>query len=136
MNFCKAVWLFALLLVSPAFAAAGNSLTADDIAKIKQVHKRYEEAWLKGDVDGVRSLFTDDCVLLPDHGGPPRVGKKEMNEFWFPPNTPPTTVTKLTLSLETIGGDGQIAYVWGTDEVAWSTVQEGKTSSSATKERF
>lgn len=55
MNFYKAVSLFALLLVSPTFTAAGNSLSADDIAKIKQVHKRYEEAWLKGDADGVSS---------------------------------------------------------------------------------
>jgi uncharacterized protein (TIGR02246 family) len=136
MNSCKAVSLFAFLLVSPVFAAAGSSLSAEDIAKIKQVHKRYEEAWLKGDADGVRSLFTDDCVLLPHHGNPPRVGKKEMNEFWFPPNTPPTTVTKLVLSLENIGGDGQIAYVWGTDEVAWTTVQGGKTTSSANKGTF
>jgi uncharacterized protein (TIGR02246 family) len=136
MNSCKAVLLFAFLLVSPVFAAAGSSLSAEDIAKIKQVHKRYEETWLKGDADGVRSLFTDDCVLLPHHGVPPRVGKKEMNEFWFPPNTPPTTVTKLVLSLENIGGDGQIAYVWGTDEVAWTTVQDGKTTSSSNKGTF
>jgi len=36
-----------------------------------------------------------------------------MDEFWFPTNLPPTTVTKLTVTLESIGGDGQAAYVLG-----------------------
>ena len=46
-----------LLLVWPVIGAAGGSLTAEDIAKIKRVHSKYEEAWLKGDADGVRALF-------------------------------------------------------------------------------
>lgn len=136
MTFWRAMPVLAALMMSPALAAAGSNLSADDIAKIRQVHRRYEEAWLKGDADGVRSLFTEDCVLLPHHGDPPRVGKKEMNEFWFPPDSPPTTVTKLMLTLESIGGDGQIAYAWGTDEVAWTTVQDGKTASSSNKGTF
>jgi uncharacterized protein (TIGR02246 family) len=135
----KVMSLFVFLLVfSPLSltAAPGTSLSPTDIAKIRQVHKRYEEAWLKGYAEGVRSLFTDDCVLLPHHGDPPLVGKKQMNEFWFPPNGPATTVTKLVLAIESIGGDGQIAYVWGTDEVAWTTTQNGKTTSSSEKGTF
>jgi uncharacterized protein (TIGR02246 family) len=128
--------VLAVLLVSPIAKAASSGLSADDIAKIKQVHKKYEEAWLKGDADGVRYLFTEDCVLLPHHGDAPRVGKKGMNEFWFPPNAPATTVTKLSVSFENIGGDGQIAYVWGTDEVAWTTVEEGKITSLTNKGTF
>jgi len=70
-----------LLVLSLSFfcAAIGSagSLSAEDLAKIKQVHAKYEEAWLKGDADGVRALFTEDCVLLPPHGDTPRIGKRD-----------------------------------------------------------
>lgn len=128
--------LVLLALAGSALGAPADSMSPEDIAKIRQVHKKYEDAWLKGDADGVLSLFTEDCVLLPDHGGRPRVGTKEMNEFWFPVDGPPSTVTKLTLTLESIGGDGQIAYVWGMHEVAWTTVQNGKPTSLSSKGTF
>jgi len=42
----------------------------------------------------------------------------------------------LIVTPQSIGGDGQIAYVWGTDEVAWTTAQNGKTTSSSHKGVF
>ena len=59
-----------------------------------------------------------------------------MNDFWFPPDAPPTKITKLVVTLENIGGDGQIAYAWGTHEVAWTTVQGGATTSASHKGTF
>jgi uncharacterized protein (TIGR02246 family) len=131
MNIHRRSLIFAALFLYPVIAAAGSTLSASDLAEIKQLHKRYEETWLKGDADGVRRLFTDDCVLFPPHGDKPRLGKKGMNEFWFPPDAPPSQITKLVVTPQDIGGDGQIAYVWGTDEVAWTTVDKGKTTSSS-----
>ncbi len=124
---------FVALLLSAGIlaAAAENTLSENDVAKIKQVHKNYENAWLKGDADGVRSLFTDDCVLLPPHASKPRLGQTGLNEFWFPPNAPPTQITKLVVTIQGVGGDGQIAYTWGTDEVAWTTLQDNKKSTSS-----
>jgi uncharacterized protein (TIGR02246 family) len=124
------------LFVCPVIRAGGNSLSAEDIAKIKQVHRKYEETWLRGDTDGVRALFTEDCVLLPPHGDTPRIGQKGLDEYWFAPGAPPTQITKLVVTPQSIGGDGQIAYVWGTDEVAWTTVQDGKTTRAAHKGIF
>jgi len=131
MNMHRVVPLLVALLFVPAFAVGGANLSSDDVAKIRQVHKSYEEAWLKGDADGVRSLFTEDCVLFPPHGDRPRIGQNGLNEFWFPPNAPPTQITKLVVTAQDIGGDGQIAYVWGTDEVAWTTSVNGKTTTSS-----
>ena len=128
--------VISLLLVCPAIRAAGGTLSADDIAKIKRVHSKYEEAWLKGDADGVRALFTEDCVLLPPHGDAPRFGQKGLNEYWFPSNASPTQITKLVVTPQSIGGDGEIAYVWGTHEVAWTTVQDGKATSASHKGIF
>jgi len=59
-----------------------------------------------------------------------------LNKYWFPPDAPPTQITKLVVTPQSIGGDGQIAYVWGTDEVAWTTVQNGKTTSTSHKGIF
>ncbi len=84
----------------------------------------------------MRALFTDDRVLLPPHGDTPRVGQKGVNEYWFLPDAPPTQIAKLAVTPQSIGGDGQIAYVWGTDEVAWTTVQNGKTTSTSHKGMF
>ena len=131
----------ALLIVLFLFAGswakgAGNSLSAEDVAKIKQVHSKYEEAWLKGDAEGVRGLFTEDCVILPPHGDKPRIGQAGLNEFWFPPDAPPTKITRLVVTPQSIGGDGQIAYVWGTDEVVWTTEQNEKTTSASHKGIF
>ena len=136
MNSYKALLPLLLLLVLPGTQGAGNKLSEKDIAKIKQVHSKYEETWLKGDADGVRALFTEDCVLLPPHGDRPRLGQKGLHEFWFAPGAPPAKITKLVMTLESIGGDGQLAYAWGRHEVAWTTEQNGKTTSSSHKGIF
>jgi uncharacterized protein (TIGR02246 family) len=124
------------LLFCASLASAESTLSDDDITKIKQVHRHYEQAWLKGDADGIRALFTEDSVLLPHHGDPPRVGRNELNAFWFPPDAPPSKILKLKLDIKDIGGNAQIAYVWGFDEVAWSTTQEGKTQTASNKGTF
>ena len=124
-------FLALLLVVSPMVEAAKKGLSAEDVAKIKEMHKKYEDAWLKGDNDAVRALFTEDCVLLPPHADTPRIGHAGLNEFWFPPNAPPTQITKLVVTPQGISGDGQIAYAWGTDDVAWTTEQDGKKVSAS-----
>jgi uncharacterized protein (TIGR02246 family) len=119
--------LLTVFIFTHVVTTVGSGLSAEDLAKIKQVHRKYEEAWLKGDAKAVLALFTDDCVLLPPHGDKPRIGHEGLREFWFPPNAPPTQITKLVVTPQSIGGDEQIAYVWGTDDVAWTAVQDGKT---------
>ena len=136
MHVPKTALLLALLLAGPVLGLAQNSLSPEDLAKIKMVHKKYEETWLSGDADGVRALFSDDSVLLPPHAAKPWIGHAGLNEFWFPPNAPPTKITKLVLTLEKIGGDGQIAYAWGTHEVAWTITQGGATTNAAHKGTF
>src|SRR5260370_38126779 len=109
MKIRKVFQVICLMLTCSAIGVASDSLSVEDIAKIKRVHGKYEEAWLKGDADGVRALFTDDCVLLPPHGDAPRIGQKGLNEYWFPPDAPPTQITKLFVTPQRIGGERQIA---------------------------
>jgi uncharacterized protein (TIGR02246 family) len=116
MNIHKILLLISLSLFCAVTGLAGGNLSAEDVAKIKRVHSKYEEAWLKGDADGVLALFTEDCVLLPPHGDTPRLGKRGLNDYWFPPDAPPSHITKLVVTPQSIGGDGEIAYVGGTDK--------------------
>jgi len=48
-----------------AITTVGSGLSEEDVAKIRKVHQKYEEAWLRGDANAVLALFTEDCVLLP-----------------------------------------------------------------------
>jgi uncharacterized protein (TIGR02246 family) len=127
----KTVVFLVFLLAGPLLALGESTLSRDDVAKIRILHKKYEEAWLRGDADAVRALFSDDSVLLPPHAGKPWIGLKGLNDFWFPPNAPPTKITKLVMTVQSIGGDGQLAYAWGTHEVAWTTTQGGKTTKAS-----
>ncbi len=60
-----------LMLICPGIGVARDSLSAADIAKIKRVHRKYEEAWLKGDADGVRALCSP-CSSPWCRGAPTR----------------------------------------------------------------
>src|SRR5215475_8834318 len=118
----------AFTLMCRLLCAAADGLTADDVQKIKQIHERYRQAWLAGDPDAVRAVFVDHPVLLPHHGDAPRVGRDQLDAFWFPPGAPSTKVVALDLTYEEIGGSGNTAYVWGTDSVSWVAQQDGRNT--------
>lgn len=114
-----------LALICPPLCAAADSLTANHIQNIKQLHEKYRQAWLAGDPEAVRAVFVEEPVLLPHHGVAPVVGKAQLNNFWFPPGAPATKVLRLDLTYKEIGGSGTIAYVWGTHAISWVSAQNG-----------
>ena len=102
--------------------AALLSLTKPDEAAIRKTIEAYRQSWLKNDAAGVLATFTEDAVLLPHHGDPPVRGMTNIRAYWFPPTPPqPTTITGLDLTIDGIGGNGELAYVWGHDTVSWTT---------------
>ncbi len=106
-------------------------LTAADRETIRQVKESYRTAWLAGDAESVRNLFTKDAVLMPHHGVPAVVGLKAINDFWWPANSPKTVITKLEVPIDEISGDGRTAVVRGRSEVAWMTEDNGKITTYA-----
>jgi len=107
--------------------ACPASLSAKDRQAVRDVLEAYRMAWLRGDARGVLSTFTPDAVLLPAHGAAPIVGTDAITRYWWPPNGPPTTITKLDITAEDLGGDCQIAYVSGRDDVSWTVLENGAT---------
>src|SRR3979490_3212944 len=118
MPFRKTALFLVFLLTTPLLGIAENTLSLEDVAKIRIVHKKYEEAWLKGAADAVRALFTDDSVLLPPHAGKPWIALKGLNDFWFPPNAPHTKITKLVVTLQSIDRRSGSRPPTRSDEVA------------------
>ncbi|MGH9603555.1 MAG: YybH family protein [Terriglobales bacterium] len=108
-----------------------DMLTTQDREAITQVKATYRKAWLAGDAEGVRNLFTKDAVLMPHHGVPAVVGVKAINDFWWPAKSPKTVITKLEVPIEEISGDGRMALVRGRSEVAWTVEDQGKLTTFA-----
>jgi uncharacterized protein (TIGR02246 family) len=105
--------------------ATDGAFAAKDQTAIQALLEQFRNGWLTGNSDAVRSTFTRDAVLMPHHGVPPVVGMPAINEFWWPANSPKTTITGFTQTLDEIGGNGSIGYVRGRSEVAWN-IETGK----------
>jgi len=121
-----------LLLVGGAARAADDcpaSLSAQDATAIKATIEKYRTSWLAGDADGVLGTFTDDAVLLPAQGGAPVVGREAIRKYWWPAGGPPTTITRLEITYEDVGGDCRIGYARGRDEVGWTLEDHGAAKS-------
>ncbi len=131
-----AVWCvvgIGLLALSPAGLAQADhcksALTENDRTAIRNVIEKYRMSWLAGDAEGVMSTLTEDAVLLPAQGSAPVVGREAIREYWWAAGGPPTTITKLNLTYEEIGGECRTAYARGRDEVGW-TIEENGTKKS------
>jgi uncharacterized protein (TIGR02246 family) len=105
----------------------GGELTVEDVKAIKATIEAYRTAWLANDRDDVLKTFTSDAVVLPAHGAPAIVGITEVDRYWFAPGGPPTTITKLDITVDQVSGNQTLAFARGTDTVAWTVTQEGTT---------
>ena len=108
-------------------AECTGALSARDIQAIRAVIEAYRTAWLRGDAKGVLGAFTSDAVLLPAHGAPWVAGTAAITNYWWPPDAPATTITKLAITVEDIQGNCGVASVYGRDDVAWTQVEGGAT---------
>jgi uncharacterized protein (TIGR02246 family) len=116
------------LVCASAAADSGTcaaTLSDKDAAAIRAVIEAYRTSWLRGDAKGVLATLAPDAVLLPAHGAPPVVGTAAITAYWWPPDSPPTDITRLDITIEGLRGDCRIAYVHGHDDVAWTVVENG-----------
>jgi uncharacterized protein (TIGR02246 family) len=112
-----------IVLLFPVLSANPAAIAEDDI---KQTLESYRQAWLRNDKAGVLDAFTDDAVILPHHGVEPRVGKKAIEEFWFPAASPPTPIHEFSQDILAIRVEGHVAVVYGKTKLLWSMLREGR----------
>ena len=103
------------------------TLTDADVAGIRGAIEAYRTAWLRGDAAGVLATLTPDAVLLPAHGAAPIVGTTAITSYWWPPDGPPTTITRLDITVDGLQGGGEFASAYGRDDVEWTQREGGET---------
>jgi uncharacterized protein (TIGR02246 family) len=106
-------------------AECRSALTSREVQAIRDVIEAYRTSWLRGDAVGVLATLTSDAVLLPAHGASPVVGTAAIKRYWWPPDSPPVTITKLEITFEDVQGGCGLASVYGRDDVAWTMVDNG-----------
>lgn len=112
-----------LALLAPAVSRAASptcQLSARDRAEIRADIEMYRTSWLAGDRAGVMSTFVEEPVAAPPNMGKPLVGRSALEAFWWPAG-PPTTITRLDITVDDIQGDCRIAWARGQDSVEWVT---------------
>ena len=96
---------------TPATTGSG-ALSPSDTAAIRSATLAYRDAWLTNDANRVMATLTPDAVLLPSGLGAIH-GSAAIRTFWWPVAAAATTVTAMDLTIETIDGCGDVAFVRG-----------------------
>jgi len=119
--------MFTALVATCLAFTPESSLSAEDKNAIRTTIERYRTAWLANDAVGVLKTFTEDAVLLPAHGSPAVVGKAAIEKFWFSVGGPPVTIAELSISVDEVGGAGDVAFARGRNSLTWTTTERGIT---------
>lgn len=102
-----------LISISGCSDAGDGPLSSAEIEAIKAASRAYGTAWLSNDPELVMATLTGDAVIVPS-GMPSVQGEKEIRDFWWPEESPPTTVTQFASTEQEAGGHGDLGFVRGT----------------------
>ena len=97
----------------PMQAAATAPLTDKDRADIKGLIAQFDKDMLARRVPALVAVYTEDAILMPPHAPMVR-GRAAIRQFFedFP------KVTEFTQKPVEIEGEGDLAFPWGTFEMA------------------
>ncbi len=99
-------------LITAGTGCASSGERHLDVEAIRAADRAYATAWLTNDPEQVMATLTEEPVLMPS-GVPALEGAEAAREFWWPADSPPTTVTEFTLIQEEAGGSGDFGFVRG-----------------------
>jgi uncharacterized protein (TIGR02246 family) len=110
---------------NPSSAALNRELSLNDEQAVRATIEAYRTAWLANDAKQVLRTFTEDAALMPAQGGPPVVGIAAIEKYWFAAGGPPTTVTRLDITVDQVRGNSGFAFVRGLNGVGWTVTEHG-----------
>jgi uncharacterized protein (TIGR02246 family) len=113
---------------NPSSAALNRELSLNYEQAIRTTIEAYRTAWLANDAKQVLKTFTEDAVLMPAQGAPPVAGIAAIEKYWYAPGGPPTTVTRLEITVDQVGGNSAFAFVRGLNGVGWTVTEHGTAS--------
>jgi len=116
-----------LLLVGGCSNPEPSPSAGIDTGAIKAADSAYAAAWLANDSEAVMGTLTEDAVIIPS-GMEAIEGATSIREFWWPADSPPTTVKEFTLDQREVGGGDGLAFVRGSFSLAFD--YDGKAYAS------
>lgn len=117
-----------LALLLAACAAAPPALAPEDEAAVGALEESYRLAWLANDSAAVMATLAPDAVLMPA-GVEPLVGDAAIRSFWWPADGSVTTITGYDIAVDEVSGSGDLAYLRGHADLAFTYVSpEGESS--------
>lgn len=111
-----------ILLAGVALTACGSTpdgFSPDDEQAVRALEESYRAAWLANDSAAVMALLAPDAVLMPA-GEEPLRGATAIRDFWWPADGSETTIDAYDLTIDEVGGSGDIAYVRGRGALAFT----------------
>ena len=82
----------------------------NDAQEIRALSDSYTTAWLRGAPEDVMAVFADDAALVPHLGAPHAKGTEAIHRHFWPPGTPPMTVTRFVQDSLEVVVDGTMGY--------------------------
>ena len=110
--------LFCCVLLTNSTALVAAELDANDLNSMRDASKAYASAWLSNDAENVMATLVGEPILSPS-GLDYREGQKAARDFWFPADSPATTVTRFDTEELEIDGSGDLGFVRGTFTLAF-----------------
>ncbi len=90
-----AVGAYLLVFGAGCSNSGGTALSSADVESVMQADRAYATAWLANNPESVMATLTEDAVLVPS-GILALEGADAIREFWWPADSPPTTVIEFT----------------------------------------
>ena len=101
-----------LVLAVPGCSVERPPRCSAAVDAIKAADQAYATAWLTNDPARVMATLTEDALIMPS-SLPSIRGAGDIHAFWWPEDSPSTTVTEFDLVQHETGGDGALAFVRG-----------------------
>ena len=99
--------------------AALDAQSEKDKKEIKRMHRQYVDSWLKGDENGVLSLFAEDARIQPGSLDPiDSIGN--IKKFWFPHDGSTTLILKFDTDVFCTKIDGDYAITTQKSFLDWT----------------
>jgi ketosteroid isomerase-like protein len=126
-----------VVVITAGLAACTTPIIAfspEDEAAVRALEDAYRSGWEANDSAAVMSTLAPGAVLMPA-GMEPIVGDSAIRAFWWPDDGSSTTVDGYALTVDEVGGAGDVAYVRGRGSLAFRyrdpTGQESALTSEA-----
>ncbi len=95
-----------------ACAPAGSGFTAEDEAAVRALEEAYRSGWLANDSAAIMATLAPGAVMMPA-GVEPLVGDSAIRRYWWPGDGSETTIDAYEITIDEIGGSGDLAYLRG-----------------------